>query len=600
MTLSLIVIGLIGVIGYMWASRGFYSALLHMLCVIIAGAIAFAAWEPLAYWILSTASKQYIIDISWGVSLAMPFVVSLILLRLPLDKLLPANVDLDGISNLVGGGACGVVSGVITTGILLLSVGYLRLPTEFVYFKPVQYDSATGGLVHKESLWIPTDRMTAAFYSMVSQRALSTPEPLARWHPDLIDEGPLLRVNFDEGRSKQTIRPKDFEFVGRYTVAQDIRDPKTKDLKIHDLLNDSFSPASNKSAVYLNGERVSPNSYLEGYVLKFHGGAREREGRIIMGSAQVRLICSAPDGSTLGFQPVAMVSQANQTKPDKVDYARWKFESSDAFIASVGGGEDPIMAFEFLVPRGYEAIGLAVRGVRAKWPAQLLNAFPDPAARDKAILDKTLFVKGAVQGGTLDRSKAFVIKTTENSPIVVNDTIGMGTIVKGQEKGLEVDEKNLITGGTGLFRKNEVEGNRGLDRQLQVRAFLKTEDTVIVQVDVSLKSKLSLVYNPAAQAIDRTEAPVLVDQAGVRYRAIGYIYRDSTEVHIRFTPGKEIQSLANEEDLPKGGPSVSRPDQEFILLFRVTQHANLTDFAVGNVSMGRLNPPLKIGAGGSR
>ena len=47
MSLSILCIVIVGGMGWLWLSRGFYSALLNMLCVLIAGAVAFGLWGML-------------------------------------------------------------------------------------------------------------------------------------------------------------------------------------------------------------------------------------------------------------------------------------------------------------------------------------------------------------------------------------------------------------------------------------------------------------------------------------------------------------------------------------------------------------------------
>ena len=50
--LNLFIVGGVLLIGYWWANQGVFSALLHLLCVIAAGVIALAFWEPLMYKVL--------------------------------------------------------------------------------------------------------------------------------------------------------------------------------------------------------------------------------------------------------------------------------------------------------------------------------------------------------------------------------------------------------------------------------------------------------------------------------------------------------------------------------------------------------------------
>ena len=54
MIMSLIALGVVAGLGYLWATRGFFSALLNLICVVIAGAVAFGLWEPVAFLILAS------------------------------------------------------------------------------------------------------------------------------------------------------------------------------------------------------------------------------------------------------------------------------------------------------------------------------------------------------------------------------------------------------------------------------------------------------------------------------------------------------------------------------------------------------------------
>ncbi len=44
--MNILSIGLVVLIAYVWMGRGFLSSFLNLVCVLIAGGIAFAVWEP--------------------------------------------------------------------------------------------------------------------------------------------------------------------------------------------------------------------------------------------------------------------------------------------------------------------------------------------------------------------------------------------------------------------------------------------------------------------------------------------------------------------------------------------------------------------------
>src|SRR5436190_4159156 len=189
MILSLLCIGVVAGIAYIWMTRGFFSALLNMACVLVAGAIAFAVWEPGAYFLLDHApTTGFLSGISggaWGIALGGPFIAALALLRVGLDKALPANVHCNQVTNYVGGGLCGTVAGVISAGILVMSIGFMRLDTEFMGYKPLGYSGPGSGLKKESGLLLPVDAITVGLYGRFSRTSLATAEPLGRWYPRL-------------------------------------------------------------------------------------------------------------------------------------------------------------------------------------------------------------------------------------------------------------------------------------------------------------------------------------------------------------------------------------------------------------------------------
>lgn len=590
MILSLVVIGLVGGIAYVWASRGFFSALVHLVCVIVAGAIAFGLWEPLAYAILGSDAPGWVVDMAWGVSLGVPFAAILAVLRLAVDKALPANADLDSATNLVGGGLCGLIAGTISVGVLVISISFLRLPTGFLGYHPVGFE--TGGSVIKEGgLIYPADRITAGLYSLMSKTTMKTGRPLATWRPELASEGHLLRTNFNDGGAKHTLKTDAYEVTGRYTLGQ------TASVPVRELTTDSFPPMRNQQVASIDGEPVT-DAYLEGFVVQFKPGAREREGRIVIGNAQIRLLCGPdedPENGTIAVHPFAMVSQAEGSRPD---LGRWRFERPEIFIASPGGAAEPSMAFEFLVPRGYSPLALEVKGVRTtvdEIPAA--QPLASVAARDAAVRSGTLTTGGAASAGPLNTANAVTINPTQAGPggqtneaIVTGGMTGGIIILKDRKDGLVLNESGRITEGLGKFRNADLENNRIADRSLQVREVAGTDDTRVVMVRVGNDSRIGLLTQAAVTA-DMSKPPVLIDANNQRYQAIGYVYQDNVETHVSVTPGTPLRSAS---DLPNGGPTISRPDQKFTLIFRVSKNVKIRYFAVGDTVIGEFSPPLDV------
>ena len=76
--LNILVIAFVGLIGYWWANQGLYSAFMHLMCVLVAGALGFATWEPFSNILLGVPALQ---PYAWGVGLMLPFAIYLLVFR---------------------------------------------------------------------------------------------------------------------------------------------------------------------------------------------------------------------------------------------------------------------------------------------------------------------------------------------------------------------------------------------------------------------------------------------------------------------------------------------------------------------------------------
>ncbi|MCR9075599.1 MAG: hypothetical protein NXI07_06130, partial [bacterium] len=124
--MNILVVIFVLAIAYAWMVRGIFNAMIHALCALVAGAIAFAFWEPLSIMLVNMSPERgffsFIESIAWGVSLVVPFAVVMLLLRVATDKLIPANIKNNPAVDYAGGAVFGAVTGVICSGILVIGV----------------------------------------------------------------------------------------------------------------------------------------------------------------------------------------------------------------------------------------------------------------------------------------------------------------------------------------------------------------------------------------------------------------------------------------------------------------------------------------------
>ena len=109
--------------GYMWLSYGLFSAFIHLIAVICAGALALAIWEPFTLGVLMDLNAH----LAWGVGLLAPLGILLLLIRVGTDKAVPDGIKLPRLVDTIGGAVFGLISGVLTAGLIVIGLGFLPL-----------------------------------------------------------------------------------------------------------------------------------------------------------------------------------------------------------------------------------------------------------------------------------------------------------------------------------------------------------------------------------------------------------------------------------------------------------------------------------------
>ena len=588
MILNVLVILTVLAIAYVWSVRGFFSGLLHMIVALASGAIAFGLWETAAYFLLSTSS-QFVIDNAWAFGLAGPFAVSVIVLSTILTTTVRANVIVSTAANYAGGGACGLVSGLIAAGVLAISLSHLRGGNECFGAQPITFDRASGALVRTSPLWLPADRLVAAFYGRLSLTAFRTATPMATYMPNAADRGYLTRLGPMGMLLKNNIKPEDAVIVGRYSVGSD-----QAPLPTATLLSDTFDPGVIQKSADIAGTVPSGNAKLEGVVIGTRAGLRERVGQVAFGRGHVQLLVRDADGNASAVQPVAAVSQA---QGDRQISGRWRYDASDVYISSVGGAADPPFAFEFLVPVGSQPIAVVVRNLRldlfneeTQQPTPAPTVFASPAQRDDAVRSGAIFAGGG--GGPLDRSsaRAFTPSSGEGgagtSEINVSNRLSK-RLTKGATPGLDIGADNEVLGGETALNPGDLAVN-GTERTLLIERLGVDPSTVVVQVDVGPTSQFSIL-SPESQT--GNGAPALIDEGGQRFQAVGFVYEDTIGYRLRYTVGTPIGGLA---DLPS--MSRSRTDQKLTLIFRPSMGVKIKSYAVGGKVIRDFRPSIELNA----
>ncbi len=354
MIMNLLVILLIAITAWILSAYGFFSSLLHFACVVAAGAIAFAAWEPIV--LLFLGSK--IPDHAWGLSLVLVFTLSLFVLRLIVGKACPSQVHFSTTVNFIGGGILGAASGVLTVGILLLGIQFLQMPSEMLGYRGWKVDEH--GEVNRPSgtsghLWIPADDWTAKFYTWASQGSMYAPNNLARWHPELAQAASLYSESINGGESRQGMAPDQVKISKVYEINGDGLPRGFLDDQAKGIDRNLQAPGGRFKLVIVD--------------VLIDNAAADKGDKLRLTKAQVYLVCRAPRTGEDEYIPIHPSAFIQKYRSDSADEGRFLFDGGDLAASSVGGASSGIpMKFEFVLPQDWQPSHIVVREMRAALP----------------------------------------------------------------------------------------------------------------------------------------------------------------------------------------------------------------------------------------
>ena len=348
MWMNLAVIAVAGMVAYWGSTQGFFGAVLHFACVVVAGAIAFALWEPIYYLGLARIDKPLFYDAGWGISLILTFAILRLVLQIATDKACPANVNFGEGVNFVGGIVAGACSGILTAGILLIGLQYVQGPSKLLGYQGWTLD-IDGGVIKGDKLWVPVDDWTAWFYTQGSVSTMFSTNPIAKWQPRLAQQASLYRLSYDEGKSRMGMRPAGTDV--KRVITLELNDPAAF---IQDLPGVKHPQTGQRLT---NGEVFALRTVIN--------SASWDDDMLRLSKAQIRLIVRMQDGSYEPIHPHAFYQNFDTASP-----AQWRyvFDKDDVFATSVGVAADTPITFEFLVPSGATPHHLIVRNSRSMLP----------------------------------------------------------------------------------------------------------------------------------------------------------------------------------------------------------------------------------------
>ncbi len=255
MILNVIILILIGVIGFFHYVQGFFSATISAILAIIAAVLAVSYQETLIDMLL----KGKMADEANAMTLCVLFAAIYITLRLIFDKAIPGNLRFPAILDKVGAGAMGIVAGIFTTGIIAIAAqslpfgpsvgGYSRyvlrndenvtVPTNRQQQDSVIYNEMNDESLDpdkEKSLMIPVDDIVLGTVQHLSDGGtLAGDRTLSSIHPDYIQELFGDRIGIQIGANHSAYGANGASAIsvtGLYSVSQlRTADPEFKELR---------------------------------------------------------------------------------------------------------------------------------------------------------------------------------------------------------------------------------------------------------------------------------------------------------------------------------------------------------------------------------
>lgn len=532
MILSALVVAIVLLIAYWWANQGLISALLHFLCVVVAGAIAFSLWE----WVVVNFLLRGVRfdEYAWGITLVAIFVVVLFILRLATDRLAPNEVRVPGAINTIGGAAFGLAAGVLSTGIVLTGWGFMQASTEVLGYEGFRRSQqATGQPTQTQPSLPPTLVLDATewFYGTMSRGVFSpidSETTLASALPRFADlGGSAMRDSFSDGKGKITI-----------------------------------PPGSVKAAEFFELPSMGTGAFV--VRLDLDQPAFDRRTMFTLSASQARLI--GDDETEPAVVYPTEFGQKN-TATDR-NYLPYTFSDITYYASSPSGAQSAVMYLAF--PRtglqGQKPKFIQVKGLRLRLPEPQRDSTLSSLA---ALLDR---VGGAATGsGNSGLKELFQylegVNALAASHIMADNLIAPAAgNINSLPGTLTVNDGRYLIAGAGEFRRS---GPTIGNRDLRINGIYEPSGTRVVKVDVSRGTSPIDLYN-----IDRIRAlrkgagdeatPELVDKDFNTFQPFGYLW-------VREREGVVIVYL----DLPPGGRwtlgnlPVAGDDDKLFLLYRL-------------------------------
>ncbi len=557
MYLNILIIVFILAMAIVWSHQGLFSAFLHMMIVVAAGSLALALWEPLVIGLLI----KYIPMYAWGVGLLALFGLVLLVLRIVMDKLVPMNMKFMNMVNMIGGGVCGVASGILTSGIIIIGLGFLPLPADILGYQPYTVNGYGAVEATNQQLWINVDGITSRFFTMLSRRsglgggAFNSSKPLAQHLPQMQKLASLFRMRYDPNASV-VAQPDSVKVTDQYSC------PSTE-LDVSPTVADAFGPTFNQPgykvvAVDTDWQQI-PN-----------GSTYDDDRTLRLPPTQIRLLArSKQTGRTTMLAPVAF----SQVTDQKSGQRELTLINTGKITAIGTSSVKETFAWLFIMPDDLQPGFLLARRLRLKLPAGIVSEVdrmmallamknvdqPEPVENTDA--DPSV----GSREGVLTGHQAESVRLTNELPAVVN---------KNLAPGLKFDQNIVMSGKTHATRTLRSAGPRVQADQIHLPSH-----KAMVRLEI-VSEEVQSIFGSARALAANLQGLWLKDSDGNMWFPHAYsLLKQNGDQLIMVDPESTIRSASQLplRDIAEG--------DKLYLYFMVDRGIDIVSYDVGNTTI---------------
>jgi len=539
MIANLLIIVFILLAALWFSNQGLFSALLHLIVTLCAGALAFAFWEPLTIGFLIDRMPE----LAWGVGLLVPFIAALLLIRVVLDMLVPGNVQFHNLVDMIGGGGVGILSAILAGGVLMIGLQFIS-GFDIGGYKPYSI-SVNGKPERTETLWVPVDQMAGTMLTQLSGGPFLpwSGKSLGVYQPNVVERAGVFQLNSRTG-ARNAIRPANVELTGYFELP-------TNEL-----------PEAARTADRIQTVVVSTNIQL--VAAGDTAGAADVDGSFTASRPQVGLIAVSktdPDDARLIYAHGYVVGKEFGTLVSPQEFAR-SFPAVDK------------QSFDWLfaLPENYQPHRMVLKQLRLELPDEpkltsevdtwLTNTRWESEVEENGTGSENTNIRPS--NGTATGVEGLKIEVSDQLPRSLNKNS-----VVSNATGASFGEKNALIRARGTVRiTNNIGPNLSVDR------IEHPANTEIVRLQLTPKKAQSL-YGRALEMAAQLAPPVLTADNGASYRAIGWVRESSAELELQVDTANPISRMTEVKvaDL--------KENEKLYLYFRTGKGIRVTSFEIG-------------------